>query len=176
MTASSIKNNDADVFGPQFANDGLTSAYDHNIFTSSREDYPWIQWELPRRIRITGVSIYIRYNWFLGIGEVRAGLDPINSTMRGNNITSNDVCGTLQDAKRTRYLYSVKCNSTILARYITVQMTQTSSTLVINELQYTTQPRALFGNFHDSFILFDSLMLTYIQKYHYNLSLALIKI
>ena len=149
MTASSIKNNDADVFGPQFANDGLTSAYDHNIFTSSREDYPWIQWELPRRIRITGVSIYIRYNWFFGIGEVRAGLDPVNSTLKGNNITSNDLCGTLQDAKRTRYMYSVKCNSTILARYITVQMTQESSILVINELQYTTQPRALFGNFAD---------------------------
>ena len=162
MTASSIKDNDADVFGPQFANDGLTSAYDHNIFTSSREDYPWIQWELPRRIRITGVSIYIRYNYYFGIGEVRAGLDPVNSTMRGDNITSNDLCGTLQDAKRTRYMYSVKCNSTILARYITVQISQTSSTLVINELKYTTQPRALFGNLKDVYILIDSSMVVYI--------------
>ena len=113
---------------------------------SKVEDYPWIQWQLPRSIRITGISIYTVNGYYLGDVEVRVGINSINSTFDGN-ITVNDVCGSVQDPFRNRRkMYEVTCNSTMLATYITVQIKRFSTALTIGELRYTTEPRALFGN------------------------------
>lgn len=148
ITASSVKLDDTELFGPQYANDGLLSTYDKHLFISTQEDYPWIQWQLPTRIRITGVSIANRNDccgYHLKNVEVRAGIIGVNSTFKGN-ITVNDVCGTFEGPGRHRQEYKVNCNSTLLASYITVQIMDQSAILQINELKYTTESRALFGN------------------------------
>ena len=117
---------------------------------SKQEDFPWIQWKLPSRIRITGVSITTRMDCcghhFKNV-EVRAGLVGINSTFNGK-ITVNDVCGRVKGEvyAEAGKVHKVECGSTLLSEYITVQIRDKSSTLTINELKYTTKPHSLLGN------------------------------
>ena len=149
LTASSIKQGNEERYGPQYANDGLLSRYSSGVYMSSTEDYPWIQWQLPGRIRITGVSIATRRDccgYYFQNVEVRAGLDGINSTLQGLPITANEVCGKFEGPGNIYKEYKVNCNSTLLASFITVQIMNLSAQLQVNELKYTTEPHALIGN------------------------------
>lgn len=128
-------------------NDGLLSTTSYNVFVSEQENYPWIQWHLPMKERITGVSVANshKYGTRLKKIEVRAGTTGLVSTFKGQ-ISLNKICGTFEGPGESDKEYFVKCDAPIFANYITVQINDTSSILQINELKYTTEHHVLLGN------------------------------
>ena len=119
-----------------------------NIFSSSREDYPWLEWHLPTRSKIVGISITDR---FYDIGdnleniEIRAGTTSIDTNHRGK-IIMNQFCGSFRGPGKNKRVYVVMCKEEIMADYITLQRMETDSILVISEIEIITEQEGTLLN------------------------------
>ena len=157
MTASSIKENRADLFGPQFAIDNCFKDGEKHSFISTTEPFPWFQWLVakdpnrPKRVlKLTEIIIGIPRKC-CGYGtlnertlerfEVRAGSQRIDHSYRGH-IKVNQVCDSykpenpnLVDGEYAKYVF--RCNfhqDFIKAKWVTVQILGTS-VLAISEIE-----------------------------------------
>ena len=142
--ASSVFKDQRNRYGPRFSVDGEWSTRSYNIYTSKIEKLPWLQWNLPNRTKVFGVSISNEY----GISqfknnthkndlvnfEVRAGLRSIPENYNGK-ISINELCGTIEIRGGEDRVYPIICNKSILADYITIQMIDDDVMLQINELE-----------------------------------------
>ena len=96
------------------------------FFHSNEEHYPWLQIKLSGMKNISGVSIVNRKDsngWRLANIVVRAGLEEWNdSSNGGKKIDINHVCGTYIGPGQDGQTYTIKCDTVILAKYVTVQI------------------------------------------------------
>ena len=137
-------------FGPDFATDGLWPMQGKNtsltMFSSKREDFPWLEWHLKKREQVIGVSITDR---FYDIGdnleniEIRAGSTSIDSTLMGR-IAVNELCGILKAPGKNKRVHVIMCEKEITANYITVQRMEANSSLVISEIEIITKGKGRF--------------------------------
>ena len=142
--ASSIYKDQRDRYSPRFAVDGEWSTRSYNVYTSKIEKMPWLQWNLPNKTKIKGVSMSNEY----GISkfknnthkndlvkfEVRAGLSSLPETHKGK-IAINQLCGKIEIRGGEDRVYPVICDKSILADYITIQVIDDNAMLQINELE-----------------------------------------
>jgi hypothetical protein len=110
-----------------------------------------LQWNLPNRTKVFGVSISNEY----GISqfnnnthkndlvnfEVRAGLRSVSELsdfspgIHKGKIAINELCGTIEIRGGEDRVYPIICSKSILADYITIQMIDDNAMLQINELE-----------------------------------------
>ena len=132
-------------FASTYAIDGIWPVHAENkslnIFASSREDYPWLEWHLQNRSIIIGISITDR---FYDVGdnlqkiEIRAGTTSIDRNHKGK-IEMNQYCGIFRGPGKNKRVYVVMCEKDIIADYVTVQKMETKSILVISEIEIITK-------------------------------------
>ena len=75
--------------------DGVVSRNVKNFFHSELEDYPWLQWRLPRQVKMNGIIITTRFDCCgarLRDVEIRAGKSSIGNGYKGP-IKGNEMCG-----------------------------------------------------------------------------------
>ena len=143
--ASSVHKDQRMRYSPTFAIDGKWATRTYNIFTSKTEKMPWLQWKLPNRTKVAGVSISSEY----GISklhdntthkndlvnyEVRAGLSSLPANYKGR-ILKNVLCGRIEIRGGEDRVYPIVCDQAIIANYITVQIIDDNAVLQINELE-----------------------------------------
>ena len=76
LTSSSVFENDTKRWGPDFVIDGVISHNVKSFFHSELEDYPWLQWHLPRQVKMLGITLTTRFDCCgsrLRDVEIRAG-------------------------------------------------------------------------------------------------------
>ena len=150
--ASSVFKDQRNRYGPRFSIDGEWSTRSYNIYTSKVEKLPWLQWNLPNRTNVLGVSISNEY----GISkfknnthkndlvnfEVRAGLRSVSELTgvthylnHNAKISINELCGTIEIRGGEDRVYPIICSKSILADYITIQIIDDNAMLQINELE-----------------------------------------
>ena len=138
--SSSILRNQKQNWGPQFAIDGVWSSERHEIFASKKEDFPWLQWHLPVKRNLSGVRVS-----FSNVGEtkkssktfiIRIANDPV-LFKKNRVLVKNEVCGKLivDFPADDRKVYTIMCQNTLLAEYVTIQSVEKSMTLGINEIE-----------------------------------------
>ena len=143
--SSSVYQNISSKFSPDFATDGSWPIHRENtsltIFSSEREDWPWLEWHLGSRSYVIGISIADR---FYDVGdnlenvEIRAGTTSIDARLK-ENITENEFCGVFKGPGENYRVYIVMCENEIVADYITLQRLDTNSTLVVSEIEIITR-------------------------------------
>ena len=132
-------------YSPTFAIDGKWATRTYNMYTSKTEKMPWLQWKLPNRTKVAGVSISSEY----GISklhdntthkndlvnyEVRAGLSSLPANYKGR-ILKNVRCGRIEIRGGEDRVYPIVCDQAIIANYITIQIIDDNAVLQINELE-----------------------------------------
>jgi len=124
-----------DVYFPVFAIDGKISTTFEYFFHSARENYPWFQLWIPEG-NVTGVTIVPRYDYdtqrFQNI-EFRAGMTTVVDGFKGR-LTINEKVGFFTGPAVPGENYTITFDTTVLAKYITIQRMQESSVLEINEV------------------------------------------
>ena len=141
--SSSIRRNQKQNYGPQFAVDNMWS-FDcvqcENTFISKKEDSPWLQWHLQIKRNISGVRIsfskVVDNNQSSKTYIIRTANDPV--LFKNNRVLAkNDVCGKLivDFPVDERKVYTIMCNKNLLAEYITIQSVDKSTKLAINEIE-----------------------------------------
>ena len=155
--ASSVYKDQRDRYSPRFAVDGDWSSRSYNVYTSKIEKMPWLQWNLPNKTRIKGISISNEY----GISkfrnnthksdlvnfEVRAGMTSLPEGHEGK-ITINQPCGKIEIRGGEDRVYPVVCDNSILADYVTIQVIDDNAMLQINELEIIIDND---GKLHDKY-------------------------
>ena len=137
VTSSSIHGNNVEKWGPQLVIDGILSHSDKNFFHSELEDYPWLQWRLPRRIKMSGITLKNRINCcgnHLRDVEIRAGMHSVERDFKGR-ITKNKVCGKFEGPGEYGGEYTINCDKEMLVDYITVQILDDNAILSINDIR-----------------------------------------
>ena len=126
---------DGDVYIPVFAIDGKISTIFEYFFHSKRENYPWFQLWIPEG-NVTGVTIVPRYDYdtqrFQNI-EFRAGMTTVVDGFKGR-LTINEKVGFFTGPAVPGENYTITFDTTVLAKYITIQRMQESAVLEINEV------------------------------------------
>ena len=126
--------------GPQLAIDGKHhTSGSGGFYHSNKEAYPWHMRQFNSANYLKGVKIYNRVDNFgsrLKSVEVRAGKTPIDAGYKGR-ITSNDLCGTFVGPGEDAGVYTVTCNSPILANVVTLQIVAAGKQhLNLDEVEY----------------------------------------
>ena len=143
VSSSSIYENDQDRRGPQNVISGSYFSFIGPFFQSKKEDYPWIQWKLPRKINITKVTLMSRdcSTFSQGVDcqvlrliEIRAGDSPIEADFSGRILT-NKLCGTFIGPGETGGEYTIECKEPILSDVITIQLKDDNSILQLNQIK-----------------------------------------
>ena len=100
---------------------------------------PWLQWHLPQKENVVGVTISTASvgGELLRNVEIRAGTTKLHPEYRGK-ILVNQLCGKFIGQGGNRRAYTILCESKILADTITIQLLEDSSQLQINELELVT--------------------------------------
>ena len=86
VISSSVFENDTNRFGPQFVLDGVISRTVKEVFHSELEDYPWLQWHLPRQVNMLGITLTTRSDCCgerLRDVQIRAGKNSIDKNVKG---------------------------------------------------------------------------------------------
>ena len=125
-------------WGAEFAVDGILtdSNSDRGYFLSEHQDYPWFQLELTEEQTITSFNISTKLESLNFLFEIRAGLLPLEPEFLGE-ITQNDLC-TNFSTRGSALRYEVNCRTPILAKFVTIQIMNESSTLAIDEITYSS--------------------------------------
>ena len=138
-------------YGPRFAVDGEWATRSYNVYTSKVEKMPWLQWNLPNRTNVFGISISNEYgiskfknntnkNELVNF-EVRAGLRSMSDLPDfapehyNGKISINELCGRIEIRGGEDRVYPIICSKSILADFITIQMIDDNAMLQINELE-----------------------------------------
>ena len=111
-----------------------------DVFSSEKENNPWFQWHLPVIRNISGVSIS-----FSNVGDmtrfyknfvIRVANDPV-LFKKHRVLAKNEVCGSLivEFPVDERKVYTVNCQNSLTAEYITIQSLDKSTKLGINEME-----------------------------------------
>lgn len=138
-------------FGPALALDTLTGN-ETSVFKSIAEQYPWlaIDYEQPRIIEtvtlvvpsqllVGGSTRKKRAINEAGLVEIRAGNEHI-TTFGQPLYDRNTLCATIQSEEMSgNGEITVKCNTTLMGRYLTVQLMGYGS-LVLDEVTTTPEP------------------------------------
>ena len=102
---------------------------------------PWLQWHLPAKTKIIGLTISTPYTYIGGEQlrnvEVRAGATNVDSSLKGR-IAVNKLCGKFTGPGANRRAYTIVCENSIPADFITLQTLKNNATLQINELELIT--------------------------------------
>ena len=132
-------------WGAEFAVDGILtdSNSDRGYFLSEHEDYPWFQLELTEEQTITSFNISTKLESLNFLFEIRAGLLPLESEFLGE-ITQNDLC-TNFSTRGNALRYELNCSTPILAKFVTIQIMNESSTLAIDEITYSSDELEIPG-------------------------------
>ena len=104
---------------PALALDGIQSTY----FYSDYEKYAWLQWYLPQQSNVYAVKIVngpSSGTGYLANFEVRSGKKELASNFLGK-IEINSLCGTFPGVAKAREVYTISCNYSITADYVSVQ-------------------------------------------------------
>ena len=141
--SSSIRRNQKQNYGPQFAVDNMWS-FDcvqcENTFISRKEDSPWLQWHLPVKRNISGVRVsfsnVVDNNQLSKTYIIRTADDPV-LFKKNRVLAKNEVCGKLivDFPVDERKVYTIMCKTNLLAEYITIQSVDKSTKLAINEIE-----------------------------------------
>ena len=129
IVASSVWLNNPDVWGEHFAIDGIYSTTNGNLFRSSRQDHPWLQWHFGETTTVKAVRIRNRVdccgNELRNI-EIRVVEDQGNKQI---------TCGNIQSPGKENQQYDVRCqNPQPQGNFIVIQRNQLNVVLQINEL------------------------------------------
>ena len=140
LTSSSIFENDQDRYGPQNLITGSFYSFIGPYFKSKKEDFPWVQWKLPRKVSIAGITLVGRDCPskspdcpVLRDIEVRAGTSFVDDNFTGI-IAKNKLCGSFEGPGDEGGIYTINCKNTILADVITVQLKDDDSVLQISSM------------------------------------------
>ena len=140
LSSSSVFENKTRLWGPEFTIDGILSRNDKGFFHSELEDYPWLQWHLPRQVKMIGITLTNRINCcgdhFRDV-EIRAGKHPTKSGFKGQ-IKLNELCGKFAGPGETGQEHTIVCDNTISADYVTIQILDDNAILAINEMRIET--------------------------------------
>ena len=119
---------------------------------------PWLQWKLPSRTHVVGVSISDvsqsskfdnkTHKTELVNYEIRAGLSSLPKNHQGE-IVLNTLCGRVEIRGGEDRVYPIVCNESILADYLTVQVRDDNAMLKINELEIIKEKKADGGMMND---------------------------
>ena len=141
--SSSIRRNQKQNYGPQFAVDNMWS-FDcvqcENTFISRKEDSPWLQWHLPVKRNISGVRVsfsnVVDNNQLSKTYIIRTVDNPV-LFKKNRVLAKNEVCGKLivDFPVDERKVYTIMCKINLLAEYITIQNVDKSTKLAINEIE-----------------------------------------
>lgn len=139
FSSSSIFDDKSNIWGPQFAGDAIWSTSNENLFATYIEDMPWLQWHLPDKAKVAGITISTsRFEGeLLKNIEVRAGFSALNSNFKGK-IKVNKFCGKFIGPGTNRRSYTILCSDPIPADVITVQTMENKTQLQINEIELIT--------------------------------------
>ena len=139
FSSSSIFDDKSQHWGPQYAADGKWSKNNEGIFSSKTERMPWLQWQLPEKENVVGITISTPSveGELLRNVEIRAGTTKLEAGYRGK-ISTNTFCGKFSGPGGNRRAYTILCESKILADFISIQMLEENSQLQINELELVT--------------------------------------
>ena len=136
--SSSTYRNQRQDWGPAFAVDGLWSPEKYKIFVSRKEDFPWLQWHLPMKRNISGVTVSLsNIGTPLGVRnfEVRVGNEPVRPGMNGN-ILKNELCGKFVGVDdNDRKVYTIMCERNVFVEYVSIQIVEQDVKLAINEVE-----------------------------------------
>ena len=115
---------------------------------------PWLQWRLPSKTKIAGVTMSTPSTGgdLLRNVEVRVGNTKVDSEFRGR-ISVNKLCGEFLGPGNNRRAYTIVCGSYIQADFITVQILNSNAKLQINELELITSFEGI-KNFGYKYIIF----------------------
>ena len=119
---------------------------DEGFFHSELEDYyPWLQWHLPRQVKMIGITLTnrITYGDRLRDVEIRAGNYSTKNGFKGQ-INVNELCGNFAGPGENGKEYTISCANTISADYVTVQILDDRATLAINEIKVETISHGMF--------------------------------
>ena len=144
LTSSSVFDNDHDRFGPQRAVVGTYHTFLGPYFKSKKENFPWFQWKLPRKVIISGVTLVGRECPsgaksdqddcpLLRNLEIRAGKSFIDSKFSGL-ITINSLCGNFKGPGEDGGVYTINCDTAIVSDVITIQLKDDNSILQIKSI------------------------------------------
>ena len=140
LTSSSIFDNDQERYGPQNLITGSYYSFIGPYFKSKKEDFPWVQWKLPRTINMEGITLVGRDCPskssdcpVLRDIEIRAGKSIIDDNYSGI-IKENELCGSFQGPGNEGGIYTIKCYAKISADVITVQLKDDDSVLHISSM------------------------------------------
>ena len=130
ITASSVWLDNPEVWGAQFAIDGIYSEKGQFLFRSSRQDYPWLQWHLGSIMLVWRVRIRNRVDCCgdeLAQITIRVGVDLGNMP---------DICGRFDGPGEENQQYDIKCQGPTppSGKFIVIQRMEEASILQINEL------------------------------------------
>ena len=161
--ASSVHKDQRMRYSPTFAIDGKWETRTYNMYTSKKEKMPWLQWKLPNRTKVAGVSISSEY----GISklhdntthkndlvnyEVRAGLSSLPANYKGR-ILKNVRCGSIEIRGGEDRVYPIVCDQAIIANYITIQIIVASDqnirdlVKILNRDGYHQKPQKVIKSF-----------------------------
>ena len=106
---------------------------------------PWLQWNLPERTKVAGVTISAsRFQGeLLKNLEVRAGSYALDSSFKGK-IGINKLCGKFLGPGANRRSYTILCEEPISADFITIQTLENKTQLQINEVELITTEEGKF--------------------------------
>ena len=140
FATSSVFENDTQRWGPDFVIDGVISYGVKNFFHSELEDYPWLQWHLPRQVQMMGITLTTRYDCCgsrLRDVEVRAGKLSTTNGYKGQ-LSLNYLCGGFPGPGETGREYTITCDHPITADYVTIQILDDRAILALNEIRIQT--------------------------------------
>ena len=140
VISSSVFENDTNRFGPQFVLDGVISRTVKEVFHSELEDYPWLQWHLPRQVNMLGITLTTRSDCCgerLRDVQIRAGKNSIDKNVKGP-LNINEVCGVFSGPGETGRQHTITCNKPIAAEYVTIQILDDRAILALNEIRLET--------------------------------------
>ena len=132
--------NNTKFWGPEFVIDGVISHNVKSVFHSELEDYPWLQWRLPRQVKLRGITITTRYDCCgdrLRDVEIRAGKMATKDGYKGP-LKLNELCGKFPGPGETGKEHTITCGQTITSDYITIQILDDRAILALNEIRLET--------------------------------------
>jgi hypothetical protein len=140
LTSSSVFGNETKRWGPDFVIDGVISHNVKSFFHSELEDYPWLQWHLPRQVKMLGITLTTRFDCCgdrLRDVEIRAGKSSTENGFKGQ-IKVNELCGEFLGPGETGKEHTITCDHAITADYITIQILDDRAILALNEIRLET--------------------------------------
>ena len=158
LTSSSVFDNDHDRFGPQRAVVGTYHTFLGPYFKSKKENFPWFQWKLPRKVIISGVTLVGRECPsgaksdqddcpLLRNLEIRAGESSIDSKFSGL-ITINSLCGNFKGPGEDGGVYTINCDTAIVSDVITIQLKDDNSILQIKSISIQQPSNGKYSQYH----------------------------